>query len=224
MHVVTLDGCGASMMASEGRMGHVLQQLGLKAATMLALGALTLGCARMVTIDYEPTNPWKGKGTLTVLPFRYEAADARRVRPREVESNRAARTELFLSQEVSSFFTDALRRELVHTGYRIGESSPLTVSGSITRFYVDWTNDADRWFELQATYLVQSGERTALTWNCSSLQKGPNTLAQDSLLIRRGTADCMRRFIQASQEAGVLEMESAVPDKMVTPPEVYGPQ
>ena len=84
----------------------------------------------MVVLKYEPTNPWKGHGALTVLPFRYEAAESNRVRPREVETNRASRSDLFLSQEINSFFTGALQRELVHSGYTIEESGPLTISGS----------------------------------------------------------------------------------------------
>ena len=50
-------------------------RLGIQAATILALSVVATGCGRMVAIDYEPTNPWKGQGTVTVLPFRYEAAE-----------------------------------------------------------------------------------------------------------------------------------------------------
>ena len=163
-----------------------------------------MGCGRMVALKYEPTNPWKGQGTLTVLPFRDEAAESNRVRPREVETNRASRSDLFLSQEITSFFTGALQRELVHSGYTIGESSPVTISGASKRFYVDWGNGADRSFELHALYSVQEGGQFVFDWKCSSVQQGPNTLPQDGILIRMGTADCMRRFIQAAQEAKVL--------------------
>ncbi len=185
-------------------MAHILQQRGLRAGALFALGVLTLGCGRMVTIDYEPANPWKGQGTLTVSPFRYEPAEARQVRPRQVESHKNARSELFLSQEIGSFFTEALKGELVRAGYTISESASFIVSGSIVRFFADWTGEVDRLFELQATYIVRSGERTVLTWSCSSIQKGSNTLIQDSILIRKGTADCMQRFIQAFQETNVL--------------------
>ncbi len=116
-------------------------RLGMHAATILALSALATGCGRMVAIKYEATNPWKGQGAVTVVPFRYEAAEDHRVRPREVETNRVANTELYLSQEIGSFFTEAFRRELAHSGYRIEESSPRTVSGAITRFFVDWLED-----------------------------------------------------------------------------------
>jgi hypothetical protein len=173
-------------------------------AMLCVLTAVALGCGRMVTLKYEPTNPWKGHGTLTVLPFRYEPAERNRVRPREVETNRASRSDLFLSQEISSFFTGALQRELTYSGYTIVESSPVTISGIIQRFYVDWGSGADRSFELQALYSVQSGGQTVFDWKCSALKQGPNTLPQDGILIRMGTTDCMRRFIEAAQEAKVL--------------------
>ena len=173
-------------------------------AILCVLAAVALGCGRMVTLKYEPTNSSTGQGTLMVLPFRYEPAESNRVRPREVETNRASPSDLFLSQEISSFFTGALQRELVHSGYTIGESSPVTISGAIKRFYVDWGSGADRFFELHAVYSVQEGDQIVFDWKCSSFQQGPNTLPQDGILIRMGTADCMRRFIKAAQEAKAL--------------------
>jgi hypothetical protein len=121
-----------------------------------------------------------------------------------VETNRAAKTNLFLSQEIGSFFTEALKEELVHSGYTVDTSSSFTIRGAVKRFYVDVKNGVDRVFELHAIYTVQSQDHAPFTWECSSLQSGPNTLAQDSILIRKGTADCMQRFIQAALEARIL--------------------
>jgi hypothetical protein len=171
---------------------------------LCVFAVVALGCGRMVTLKYEPTNPWKGQGTLSVLPFRYEPAERNRVRPREVETNRASPSGLFLSQEISSFFTGALQRELVHSGYTTGESSSVTISGAIERFYVDWGSGSDRSFELRVLYSVQSDGQTVFDWKCVSAQQGPNTLPQDGILIRMGTADCMQRFIEAAQKAKIL--------------------
>jgi len=162
------------------------------------------GCPRMVSLDYQPSNPLRGQGTVGTVPFRYLTADQGRVRPRQVETNPSAKTDLFLSQEIGVFFSDALRLELSRSGYTMNDSSDRIVSGAITRFYLDWRSGVDRSFELAADYTVQSGERTLFSWHCSSVQKGPNLLAEDGILIRKGTADCMRRFIEAAQEAKVL--------------------
>jgi len=162
------------------------------------------GCPRMVSLDYQPTNPLSGQGIVGTTPFRYQASDERRVRPRQVETTLSAKTDLFLSQEIGVFFSDALRLELSRSGYTVNDSSDRIVSGTITRFYLDWRSEKDRSFELAADYAVQSGERTLFSWHCSSIQKGPNMLTEDGNLIRKGTADCMRRFIEAAQDARVL--------------------
>ena len=180
------------------------RQFGPITLILCAWGALISGCAGMIAIDYEPVSSSRGQGELTLVPFRYEAADSGRVRAQEVERNQAAKTKLFLSQEISTFFTEALRKELARSGYRIAQSGLLSISGSLPRFYLDWTDEREQRFELRATYHIRSGDRTVFTWDCSSAQRGPNMLAQNGVLIRRGTADCMQRFIQASQDANVL--------------------
>ena len=173
-------------------------------AGLLLCVVTSTGCPRMVSIDYQPTNPLRGQGTVGTAPFRYQASDEQLVRPRQVETNPSAKTVLFLAQEIGVFFSDALRLELGRSGYTIKEPSDRIVSGTITRFYLDWRSGEDRSFELAADYTVQSGDSTLFSWHCSSVQKGPNMLAEDGILIRKGTADCMHRFIEASQDAKVF--------------------
>ena len=158
----------------------------------------------MVSMDYQPTNPLRGQGTVGTVPFRYQPSDEELVRPRQVETDPSAKTALFLTQEIGVFFSDALRLELGRSGYTMNDSSDRIVSGTITRFYLDWRSGEDRSFELAADYTVQSDERTVFSWHCSSVQTGPNTLAEDGILIRKGTADCMHRFIEAAQDARVF--------------------
>jgi len=164
----------------------------------------TAGCPRMVSLDYQPSNPLRGEGAVGTAAFRYQASDEHRVRPRQVESNPSSKTELFLTKEIGAFFSDALRLELGRSGYSMDDSSGRIVSGTITRFYLDWKSETDRSFELAADYTVQSGERTLFSWHCSAVEKGPNRLVQDGILIRTGIADCMRRFIEAAQGARVF--------------------
>src|SRR5580765_5926638 len=162
------------------------------------------GCPRMVSLDYQPSNPLRGQGTVGTAQFRYQPSDENRVRPRQVETDPLAKTDLFLSQEIGAFFSDALRLELSRSGYTLNDSSDRFVSGTITRFYLDWRSGEDRSFELAVDYTIQSSEHTLFSWHCSSVQKGPNMLSEDGILIRKGTADCMRRFIEAAQDARVL--------------------
>jgi hypothetical protein len=173
-------------------------------AGLLLCVVTAAGCPRMLSIDYQPTNPLRGQGTVGTAPFRYQASDEQRVRLRQVETNPSAKTDLFLTQEIGVFFSDALRLELGRSGYTMNDSSDRIVSGTITRFYLDWRSGKDRSFELAADYTVQSGERTLFSWHCSSVQTGPNMLAEDGILIRKGTADCMHRFVEAAQDAKVF--------------------
>jgi hypothetical protein len=173
-------------------------------AGLLLCVVTATGCPRMVSINYQPTNSLSGQGTVGTAPFRYQPSDEQLVRPRQVETNPSAKTVLYLTQEIGVFFSEALRLELGRSGYTIKEPSDRIVSGTITRFYLDWRSGEDRSFELVADYTVQSGERTLFSWHCSSVQKGPNMLAEDGILIRNGTADCMHRFVEAAQDAKVL--------------------
>ncbi|SPP66873.1 hypothetical protein [Nitrospira lenta] len=162
------------------------------------------GCARILSVEYQPTNQLRGQGSVTIAPFRYQPSDEQRVRPRQVETNPSAKTELFFVHEISAFFSDALGLELRRSGYGLTESSDRIVSGTLTRFYLDWTSGGDRSFELAADYTVQSAGHTVFSWHCTSVQKGPNILVEDGMLIRTGTADCMSRFIHAAQVAKVF--------------------
>jgi hypothetical protein len=113
----------------------------------------------MVSIDCQPTNPLKRQGTVGTATFRYHAFDEHRARPRQVETNPSAKTDLFLSQEIGVYFSDALRLELGRSGYQLDDLSNRIISGSITRFYLDWRSGEDRSFELAADYTVQSDGR-----------------------------------------------------------------
>lgn len=171
---------------------------------LLLLIAATAGCPHVVSMEYRPTNSLKGQGTVGTAPFRYQPADDHRVRPRQVETAPASKNKLYLVQEIGVFFADALRKELDRSGYRTTEPSDRIVSGTITRFYLDWKNGQERSFELVVDYEVRSGERTVFTWHCTSAQKGPNLLVQDGILIREGIADCTHRFLAAAQDANAF--------------------
>jgi hypothetical protein len=174
------------------------------AGVILSLMVLA-GCGRLVSIDYEATNVLKGEGAVRVSSFRYEPFEAHRVRPHQVETHPEAKTELLLVQEVAGFFADALKKELLKSGYTLRDSADRVLSGTLTRFYLDWTSDQmDRSFQLGVDYTVSRKEEALFTWRCSSIQQGPNQMSTDGPLIRKGIADCVQRFIEAAQQADAL--------------------
>ena len=163
------------------------------------------GCGRLVSIDYEATNVVKGEGVVRVNPFRYEPFETHHVRPRQVETHPEAKSELFMVDEIGSFFADALKKELLKSGYTLNDSAERVLAGTLTRFYLDWSSDQmDRSFQLDVDYSVSRKERAPFTWHCSSVQRGPNQMGGDGPLIRKGIADCMQRFLEAAQEAHAL--------------------
>jgi len=186
-------------MSREGRCSYFAKLVGLLLCVVTAAG-----CPRMISLNYQANNPLRGQGAVGTAPFRYHASEEHRVRSRQVETNPVAKTDLFLSQEIGVFFSDALRLELSRSGYTMNDSSDRFVSGTITRFYLDWRSGEDRSFELAVDYTIQSSERVLFSWHCASIQRGPSMLPEDGILIRKGTADCMSRFIEAAQDARVL--------------------
>ena len=163
------------------------------------------GCGRLVSIDYEATNVVKGEGVVRVNPFRYEPSDMHRVRPRQVETHPEAKTELFMVDEVAGFFADALKKELLKSGYTLNDSADRVLSGTLTKFYLDWSSDQmDRSFQLGVDYTISRKQDALFTWKCSSVQQGPNQMGNDGPLIRKGIADCMQRFLEAAQQAQIM--------------------
>ena len=47
----------------------------------------------------------------------------------------------------------------------------------------------DRSFQLGVDYIVSRNEQALFTWQCSSVQQGPNQMGKDGALIRKGIAD-----------------------------------
>ena len=163
------------------------------------------GCGRLVSIDYEATNVVKGEGVVRVNPFRYEPSEMHRVRPRQVETHPEAKTELFMVDEVAGFFADALKKELLKSGYTLNDSADRVLSGTLTKFYLDWSSDQmDRSFQLGVDYTISRKQDALFTWKCSSVQQGPNQMGNDGPLIRKGIADCMQRFLKAAQQAQIM--------------------
>jgi hypothetical protein len=164
----------------------------------------TVGCLRLLSLDYQATNSMKGQGPVSVAGFHYQATDEQRVRPHEVETPPRSEAKLFLSEPIGSLFSRALQSELARSGYTTTESSPRTISGMVTRFYLDWRREGERTFNLEVTYLVQSEAQRPFSWSCSSVKTGPDMLQEDALLIKAGMADCIQRFLLAAQDAQAL--------------------
>jgi hypothetical protein len=166
--------------------------------------ASVAGCLRVLSIDYQATNSIRGQGTVHVASVQYQPADEQRVRPHEVETPEKSEARLFLSETVATAFSRAVQAELARSGYTLMQSASRTISGVVTRFYLDWRKEGERTFELEVTYVVQSDAHRPFSWSCSSVKTGRDMLQEDALLMKAGMTDCIQRFLLVAQEAQML--------------------
>jgi hypothetical protein len=182
----------------------VMRRRGSTSVGMWLVLLSAVGCLRVLSIDYQATNSFRGQGAVQVASFQYQPADDQRVRPHEVETPEKSEARLFLSETVAMAFARAVQSELARSGYTFMQGESRTISGVVTRFYLDWRKEGERTFELEATYVVQLQGHRPFSWSCSSVKTGPDMLQEDALLIKAGMADCIQRFLLAAQEANVL--------------------
>ena len=170
---------------------------------LLCLLALA-GCLEVLSIDYRPANPFKGQGRVQVAQFEYAPAQHQRLRPRQVETNAKAPGELFLSEPVGQFFTEAVRRELAHSGYQVGDAEERVLAGVIERFYLDWGQTDEQTMEVRVASVVRTRETTVFSHTCRSVSSRTRAPLNDSVLITEAVKDCIYQLLGAAQAANVL--------------------
>ncbi len=162
------------------------------------------GCLEMLSIDYQPANPFKGQGRVQVAQFEYVPAQHQRLRPRQVETNPKTPGELLLSEPVGQFFTEAVRRELAHSGYQVGEEPERVLGGVIERFYLDWGQTDEQTMEVRVAYVLRSRGTTVFSHTCRSVSSRTRAPMNDTVLITEAVKDCIHQLLGAAQAAHVL--------------------
>ena len=171
---------------------------------LVAMALLMAGCPRVISLDYIPSNKLRGQGRLQVETFEYRAPEKGIERPKEMGAEGQEFEVFYLSQDIGTFFTDALKSELAHSGYEVRSSEKLVVSGTVTRFYFDYERPDGQVFEIHVSYTVKHGGAVAYSYACESTQQRSTALTTSGLVIKAGIKDCIERFIQAAQGARVL--------------------
>ncbi len=162
------------------------------------------GCPRILSLDYQPTNVLRGQGTIQIESFSYTPFEKGEVRAKQVQLNPRAAGSVYLSQEVASFFTDALKRELVHSGYQITPQTERSLTGRIDRFYLDWVDVGDITFDMSVTYVIRDGNRVVDTRTVSCRSTKPKDLMNNTVIIQEATKTCISQLLQGAQEAKAL--------------------
>lgn len=171
----------------------------------LVLAAVLLaGCPRVISLDYVPSNKLRGQGRLQVETFEYRMPKKGIERPKEMGGDAQEFEIFYLSQDIGAFFTDALKKELAHSGYEVQPAEKAVVSGTIERFYFDYERPDGQVFEIHVSYRVSHGGAQTFSYVCESTQERSTTLTTSGLVIKAGIKDCIERFIQAAQSAKVM--------------------
>ena len=171
---------------------------------VMCIAILGAGCPRVISLDYIPSNKLKGQGRLQVEPFEYRAPEKGIETPKEMGADAQEFEVFYLSQDIDTFFTDAVRSELVHSGYEVAPGETVAVSGRIERFHFDYERADGQAFEIHVSYTVSRGGASVYSYVCESVQQRSTTLTTSGLVIKAGIKDCIERFIQAAQDAEVL--------------------
>lgn len=171
-------------------------------AALVIVAWASVGCPRVLHLDYQPSNSIKGNGTVEVAPFLYAGHPPRLVKQKE-PSYRDVEA-LYLSQEIGEFFTNAVRQELAFSGYHVQPGEARIVSGTVEQFFLDYLGEVEQRFEIRATFKVNRTDAAVFASECrSNLQQSVDWMHSD-LLIKRGIKDCIEQFMNSARAAGAL--------------------
>ncbi|HEX2056389.1 MAG TPA: hypothetical protein VHF07_07840 [Nitrospiraceae bacterium] len=171
---------------------------------VILIGLLAAGCPRVISLDYVPSNKERGEGRLHVESFHYREPEKGLDRPKEMEADSQEFEVFYLSQDIGAFFTQALKKELAHSGYTLADGAKVVVSGEVEHFRFDYERPEGQTFEIQVSYKVKHGEAMAYSYTCESTQQRSTALTTSGLVIKAGIKDCIERFIRAAQDAKAL--------------------
>lgn len=170
----------------------------------MVMTLLTSGCPRVLHLNYQPSTPIKGSGTIQVDPFHYAGHPTRLVKEKELESIVKNPEALYLSQDISIFFTNALKAELAFGGYDVQPASTRIVSGAIEHFLIEYVGETDQRFQIQATFTIVRKDAPLFTTSCRAEPQRSIDWMGSGLLIERGITDCIKEFMTRAQTAGAL--------------------
>jgi hypothetical protein len=159
---------------------------------------------RVLYLDYQSPNSIKGNGTVQVAPFLYAGHPTGLMKQKELESSSRDVEALYLSQDIGEFFTNAVRKELVFSGYHVQPGEARIVSGTIEHFFLDYVGEGEQRFEIRATFNVNRTDVAVFASACRSNLRQAKDWMTSGLLIERGIKDCIEQFMNSAQAADAL--------------------
>jgi hypothetical protein len=172
--------------------------------SLLVMTLLTAGCPRVLHLNYQPSTPIKGSGAIQVDPFIYAGHPTSLMKEKQLESIARNPEVLYLSQNIGTFFTNALKAELAFGGYDIHPSSTHIVSGTIEHFLIDYVGETDQRFNILVTFNIARKDAPVFTTACRSERQQSLDWMGSGLLIEQGVKICIEEFMRQAQAADAL--------------------
>lgn len=170
---------------------------------LLLLGSAFLaGCAATLPISYTPSNLTKGSGSVAVEQFIYTAARNGKFPPNQPEE-RGIGT-IYLSEDIASLFTDAVRKELRFSGYGLAANANSTIHGTIDRFSYNWVGFTLQKIDVAVTFEVRRGGKVLYSRAIASHKEAPKAPGYETEAIKSAMSDCIQHFIEDAHSKGVL--------------------
>lgn len=171
---------------------------------IFVLSLLLASCSATLPIAYTPSNLISGTGTVSVSRFSYTAARKGQIAPNQPEKNPSGIGDIYLSEEIETLFTDAVRKELRFSGYRLADSVPTSISGTIDRFYYDWVGFTTQSVDLVVTFAVDKDGKGVFSQTITSHKEAPKAPGYETEAIKSSISECIQRFLQEAQSKGAL--------------------
>ena len=171
---------------------------------IVVLSLLFASCSATLPIVYAPSNLIIGTGTVSVERFSYTAARKGQIAPNQPEKNPSGIGDIYLSEDIESLFTDAVRKELRFSGYKLAESVPMSISGTIDRFYYDWVGFLTQSVDMVVTFRVEKDGKGIFSQTITSHKEAPKAPGYETEAVKSSISECIQRFLQEAQGKGVL--------------------
>lgn len=156
---------------------------------------LCIGCGTTLPVNYIPSSSIRGTGTISLTNFKYLPAEKGEVEPNEFQKADAALGYIYLSEPVADIMRNAMRKELVMSGFTVESGSNLIIEADIERFLYDWIGFIEVDFYLDTTFRILRDKELLLKYKSSSHQKAPKTMNQDTEAVRAAISQCFDNFL-----------------------------
>lgn len=160
------------------------------------------GCSGTIPVNYTPHNIVRYHGSINMGKFTYAPADSGKVKPNQVQNTAAG--SIYLPTNIGDLVQRATALELEKTGFQLGASPDLVLSGNVLEFKA-----ADLGYSVNWSYSVDY----VITNSTSGRKLLDKTYAADP--VKTG------KFGQASDySSSINELILSAYDKFIQDPQV----